>query len=501
MSLVDDFLNLIRSEYKPTAGGFVRFDRQVMAKKMKLAQLGKDRGARGVPPADAQAPDTVEQEIGESIRTLALAERRQAEENLATYEDRLRGATPASTPAQMMAIASQGVAELENAMLQARVRLNVVRQEVADREKALADFRQENRLVRPPHPPRGHYVMLAVLALCFFVETIPNAIFLSEGSEYGYIGGYFVAILFSAGNLGFGFLTGRLAMPNLVHVIWGRKLAGFLGTLLLIGLLLAINLLAAHYRGAITDGHTETEAIKLAPERMRNDPLGFLADTKAILMVCLGLGCGFVALIEGLLWQDPYPGYQRVQRHLDQAREHWVYLIQETAEKIQETYGDSASRLNEERIGIENRRQVRPDIQSKMRLLVKSFGDHLDYLADAGRYFIEVYREANIEARGEGPRPPSFSKRWDLTGVEPLLEPREASLTVDWDAISTALLGATKEVDAAHKKVLAWLGQLELKGNAALADAGIAAGAQSERKPDTADLAGPAAEALGEGRA
>src|SRR5690242_19594457 len=80
LSLVNGILNLFRSDYKPAPGEFLPIDRQSVVQKMQIREMGRERGARGVPSADASDLDTVEQEITDAIKSRAAEERQRAVE-------------------------------------------------------------------------------------------------------------------------------------------------------------------------------------------------------------------------------------------------------------------------------------------------------------------------------------------------------------------------------------------------------------------------------------
>ena len=89
----------------------------------------------------------------------------------------------AGAAVDMRVLARQAESDMESMLLAVKGDLRVARKEVIERERALDTFKRENRLKRPAHPPRGHFLFVAILVLLFAAETLPNAVILGEGEE------------------------------------------------------------------------------------------------------------------------------------------------------------------------------------------------------------------------------------------------------------------------------------------------------------------------------
>jgi hypothetical protein len=482
LNLVNGILNLFRTDYKPAPGEFLPIDRQSVVQKLQIREIGRERGARGVPPPDASDLDTVEQEITEAIKSRAAEERHRAVEQLRYYQDQLRTADPEGAAASILATAQRSITTFKSELLSVRAELDQARRNVVQRELAFSEFKSSHGLNRPPVPPKGHFKMYALLAIIFLIETIPNGYFLGEGSDFGFAGGYIIAIVFSAFNLLFGFFAGFFGITHLTHRSSAKKLAGFLAVVVFLLLTIGMNFLAAHYRGAVTSGMSETEAAMAAPRLMRADPWSFLDDTRSILMVVIGLFVAFVAMLEGYFWQDPYPGYARNFKHLQQAEDYWSSLVNDSIANLREIYDADTRQIQALQASLRDRQLILPEIIGNRHRLVDAFNAHLTHLSDVGRYLVDVYRESNIETRKVA-KPDYFGRSWQLTGVEPIAQPDEIKVNEgQFASVGAALVEATSNLSREMDNTMQWIAALGGAASAVHADAHIAReGAEAKR--------------------
>lgn len=472
MAIVDDILGFFRTNYKPSPGEFLRFDQQRLAEKLRLRDEGKERGAKNQPPADATDLDVVEQNIAEAMRQQALDDERRTREQFEYYTDRIRGANPAGQAATMFLQAQTAVADFRKAELAARAILDAARQNVIQREKQVSQFRADHGLRHPPNPPKGHWVMSFILIVCLALEIGVNSSVLSAGSEFGLLGGVIGAFFYTALSMALAFILGFFGFTHLNHRNIGVKLLGASGSLILLGFILFVNLLAAHYRVAITSGYTEIEAAHRATETIVADPSAFFADTQSILMVGLSLVIAFVTAMEGLFWQDPYPGYARVQKYKLQADARWARAVIGHSDELEAIYHHHVKKIEALQTSLRDRQALIPEILGHRRRLVAAFNTHLLHIQDVGRYLMSTYREANTETRTAN-KPKYFNRAWKLDTVAQMDMPDDiaAGNRADWKEVGEQLLAASTELHDAHRDVVAWIKRLGSSDSAQHADA------------------------------
>jgi hypothetical protein len=193
-------------------------------------------------------------------------------------------------------------------------------------------------------------------------------------------------------------------------------------------------------------------------------------------MVGLSIVVAFVTAAEGLFWQDPYPGYARVQRYSLQAHSRWVGALEGHRAELEDIYRDHTDQIRALQASLADRQSMIPQILGNRRRLVQSFNTHLQHIQDVGRFLISNYREANQETR-KSSAPRYFSRAWKLDAVNAMDVPADSDAgdAGAWADVSKQLKEASAELHAAHEEAVAWIKQLSTSESAAHADARQAA--------------------------
>ncbi|WP_395016007.1 hypothetical protein [Dongia sp.] len=454
--MLGDVLSFLRTQYKPGPGQFLQIDPKIIVEKMDLRQRAADRARANQPAPDSASLDEVEQEIESTIRSIAAEDQARTYDQIATYEQRLRGADVAGAAVDMRVIARQAESDMESMLLAVKGDLRVARKEVLDREHTLEAFRKDHGLKRPAHPPRGHFLFSAIIVLLFAAETLPNAIILGEGEELGIAGGYTVAILFSLINLSLGFAAGRWGWTNAIHKNFFRKLSGLVLALGCLGGVLLINLALAHYRAAIESGMASSTAAAAVIPQMQAQPL-LLGDIKSVIMVAMGVISALIVMMEGWFWDEPYPGYAEVSDHLRQAQSRYHDMVEEKLDHLKSVQEEFVQKIQVERSRLRDRRLEIPYVMQERQRLLARFKDHLTHLQDVGRQALVVYRDTNRKAR-QVPAPKRFDEVWHLNGFGPIelaeLPPIPES---EYAKANKALEDSINKLQTAYEEAIRWI--------------------------------------------
>lgn len=458
VALVDDILSYLRTNYKPAAGEFLRFDQKKLLENIRLRDVARERGAKGQPAPDTPDLDVVELDIAEAMRQQALDDERRTREQFNHYTQRLQSLNPAGEAATMFATAQAAVAEFRSAMITVRAALGQARKNVIERERQVEIFKVKNGLDRPPDPPKGHWVMSLLLAVCFLAEIGINSSVLSVGSEFGILGGIIAAFFYTFISMACAYMLGFWGLTQLNHMKWLRKLFGVLVSVVFVAAVLVVNLLAAHYRIAMTSGLTEVDAALRAARTMRQDYFLFLDDTQSILMVGLSLVVAIITMLEGLFWRDTYPGYAKVGRFALQAHARWMNDLSRHRAELEDIYDRHARKIQSLQSSLSDRQRLIPQVLGHRRMLVHNFNNHLNHIQDVGRYLIANYREANAETR-EAPKPKYWKQTWNLDSVQPMDPPddSDAGDPKAWNEVGRRLIEASRELNEAHSEITNWI--------------------------------------------
>src|SRR5262249_37881153 len=135
----------------------------------------------------------------------------------------------------------------------------------------------------------------------------------AKGNELGYLGGVAEALVFAILNLVVSFFVGLFGVREVNHPRVFRKLVGIFSIAFWIVFAVGLNLALAHYREI--SGVIYEDAGAQVLKRLATSPTG-LVDIKSWLFFALGLVFSVAALIDGLFYTDPFPGYADLEKRV-----------------------------------------------------------------------------------------------------------------------------------------------------------------------------------------
>jgi hypothetical protein len=290
--------------------------------------------------------------------------------------------------------------------------------------------------------------------LVLVVESVLNGNLLALSNELGLLGGILDAGIISLLNVAWGFAVGRFMLPNLWHRSRARISIGVLGVLAYVLVTCAFNLAVGHYRDALAVGLGGQAILDVAP-RTLNDPLA-LTGFKSWLLVGLGILFSAVALLEGLVWDDCYPGYGAVARRAALQREEFEALYRDLQDDL--TIKDACLKeMRQRNREIGRQRDLFDEIIQNRARMHAALRDHLDHLKNALNQLLSVYREANRRARRE-PVPARFEGRhepkWAGEPPPPAEQERRTRISAEVERANEELEAWTKEVLEAYEDAL-----------------------------------------------
>ncbi len=219
--------------------------------------------------------------------------------------------------------------------------------EIRERKKEFNEFRETHVLTRAARfPTQAEKVFLQmVLAALVLVEGGLNSYFFAQGMLGGFIDGLFYALLFAFINILLAYCYGRFFLPQLFHRGFVHKALGAL--LLTLGLvaIVAVALIIAHYRLAVSDGFLEAAAV-IAWGTFRTSPFDKLQDIQSVLLVVVSIGFALGAMFDAFKLDDRYPGYGDVTRRLNQALEDYALELEIVREQREELKATSLNELD-----------------------------------------------------------------------------------------------------------------------------------------------------------
>lgn len=390
---------------------FEKINTNKMARDLHLRELGEESAKQELPSLDSTYLDSTEEKIVGVIENSQTSARQRCMSEIKTYGERL---SKLNFREQLGAIDSEirkKRSEFDQQVEKATRELVPEQEDLKNKQNDLEQFKEDNSLKRRAHPYDLPWKVLSlgIIAVLFLIETIGNTSFLAKGNELGLLGAYTEAIVISFVNLGIAFLLGRLA-KNVVHIHWNRKFVGFFVAMVFITFAILFNLMVSHYR-EIT-GTALDEGGQLAIAAFGENPWG-LKDFQSWILFFMGFLFAIISFIDGLFWDDIYPGYGEYARLSKDQEEHYKEKYEEHEKELKNTFDVAVENLGKIKQKIVGYGEEHDSILDGHRRFIKSFEDHLGHLEHAGNSLLNTYRAANRDMR-DGEAPERFKIPWKM---------------------------------------------------------------------------------------
>jgi len=305
-------------------GNWNQPDIRQMARDLQIDENAERHGRKNIPAPNETAPSTTgtQTEIIALINGLihqshASCQHRLTELNGGVTQamNRLRQAIQ-----RISTSATHHRMQTQQRKAGAKLRIQDADQRLASKEKELKEFKDKHRIYREPIDSQAWPMKLGIVLTIIFVEGVINTYFFSQGSELGLLGGTIQALIFAGIDGGIVTILGILAAP-IRNKIFDHPFTRIRATtVLLIFLLWAVlyNLGVTHYREAFSSLHPDPMAEAL--QRLMEQKL-LLLQFDSYLLFLFGVALSIGGFTTGFLWMDPVPGYEKLHREHEEARE------------------------------------------------------------------------------------------------------------------------------------------------------------------------------------
>jgi len=391
MSILDHFRKP-RTNVVASILEFPAIDTDGMIKKMKLKELGRERGERNLPSSDSEVFDAVEQSIINEIENEAKTQFSSYLDHQKTYAERAGDVNIQTLILGVKTIAADAITDLERKTQIGTSDLYSRKRDLIESERDLKQFRERHALERPARDYGEKTFKIGILIFILALEASLNGAFLSKGSDLGLIGGVFQALIIAAINVFLGVAAGRLLFPWTLYRDIGVRILASVGIAAYLVINFGFNLAIAHYRNAISVD--PFDASSLAYRSFLSSPLG-IDDMQSWALFIIGLSFSLVAAYDGFRMDDPYPGYgQRMRQNLEAHDEYTsekdgllaqLHLIKKAAEEKMDDLVRS----------IQNRQGEHNFILKKSDALKQSMIHHYVHLESAANTLLSYYRDEN----------------------------------------------------------------------------------------------------------
>jgi hypothetical protein len=402
-------------EYRPSLKVFPDVSVDTLAKDLNVVERATSNGRAEHPTTESSSLDEVEYAIIERIYSERTAAHQSLVDQLDTHIRRLNALDFEGRFSVIQHAAPEAVAEFRAEANQGRDELYQLRRALWENENERNVFRRRHKLFRAPQIQTPTTIALKITLLCalFVSETYVNGVFLAKGSELGFIGGVVEAFVFAVLNVVVSFFIGLVGVRQGYHTSIVRKLIALISLVGWLCFAVVLNFALAHYReisGALYD-----DAGARVIAHLRANPLG-LVDIKSWLFIAIGLVWSTIALADGIIFTDPFPGYAKLEKRVRAAHANYMQTKNDLIESLRAIRDDAAVRMQDAQSDLNKRRLEHEAIlQGRVRVL-ELFEQHQHQLERAGRALLEQYRGVNRKIRSTA-APNRFGEIWQLDRI------------------------------------------------------------------------------------
>jgi len=417
--------------YRPATTVFLDLSVDRVADEFDLVARGGERGAENRPTSDAQTLDDVEHKIVERIE----AHKQDANiiylDQLHTYDERLTALSFEERFATIQQAAPEAVGDFRAEATVGRDELFVLRRRLNESEIERGQFRKYHRIERPARLASTGTIVLktGVLAIMLIIEVMINGSFLAKANLGGLLGGAVQAVTFAALNIIASFFWGMVLIRLVNRRNYFLKLIGALSALAYLAFAIALNLTLSHLREIPPVVSLNDNVGQEVLHRLLTAPFG-LTDINSWLLFAIGFVFSLIAMVDGLMFFDPYIGYAGLDRRWIEATRQFADTRGDLIERLRDIREDATQAMNEAARDLSVRRSEYDSLLQGRSRLAQRFDQHQNQIEQTCRALLEIYREANRKARST-PAPDYFAKPFGLerisyAGAEPNASARES---------------------------------------------------------------------------
>ncbi|HEU0117956.1 MAG TPA: hypothetical protein VFR09_04925, partial [Alphaproteobacteria bacterium] len=231
MGVLNDFLGKPaqgKDALEPIAHSFPELDLEKIKQDLHLAEEGKKRGEKNLPPSSSEALDDIEHKIITTIETEQRRYLQSANSQLASAQQQI-----SSLDLEHEAVSIGGAAQRASSDFMVKVddgkaKLFMLWRNVCMIEEQWNAFRAQHKLSHPADYPLSRLWNFAVILAILVVESILNGNFLARGLETGLVGGIIEAFVIAAVNVSFGVFLGNFVVRYMFHCSLPLRILAFI---------------------------------------------------------------------------------------------------------------------------------------------------------------------------------------------------------------------------------------------------------------------------------
>lgn len=321
-----------------------QLDPQEIARQLGVQEEARRLGEAGMPASDSKLLSGGEQRIIQHLEKARLDYIDWANLRLAVLNEDLSRLDV--TPVVNRALQADKEFERKASALLAprQITVSQLAERSASRQQELAEFKQRNGLTRNAHDQLPWFVRFGALFVFVIIEGLANAWLFATGLSGGLIQGFVLAAIIAGLNVVLASFWGIQAR-NLYHRKWSRKVCGLFACLAALGFMTGVGFAVGHYRDALIAEADDPARVALTTLTHSFFSLG---DMTSWLLFVVSLLFGLFAFIDGMKWDDPYPGYGKLSRATAQDREDFQEALTEVRVELESLKEETLGQLDKD---------------------------------------------------------------------------------------------------------------------------------------------------------
>ncbi len=402
-NVIGNFLKsfFTKEEVLPEQSGviFQSVDTDRALKNLKIKESAIEDGERDTPNSDEKNIGSNELKIYQFIATETSQRKQQVNENILSYDRAIAVINIQDKFEEAENLGKLTKHKIESIVQEDKNRLVDSKDKFQELEKDYKKFRTDNNITYVPDIKLSYLWATGILLAILLIETILNGIFFAKGSPYGILGGTMYALLIAFVNIAIAWGLGRF-ICNKNHIKKRLKTIGSMAVLGVMFWLTAYNLFVAHYRQQL-DVDIKN-AGTLAAKAFFESPFA-LNDFGSWVLFFVGLVFGFIACIDGYYWDDPYPGYGKLYKRMEQAKKDWHKDQNGTMERLENLKLKQLDKFTEMQSAVKSDVNSLQDVVGQKKTLITNFENNIEQIESSCKILIKMYREINMDYRKEDP--------------------------------------------------------------------------------------------------
>ena len=419
-----------------------RIDLEAIKEKLQIEQKAKEAGTSRPPiPASNDIEfDAPQKDIVGYFRDMLVARKNSAQDDIKRRLDEMEVLEIEIENDNIDTVCGRTEIAIKEELTKSEQDLSNAYKSCLVDNRLFRKFKFDNNLDRDAVYPESKIFHWAVIALILLLETIGNSYFFAQGSNLGFVGGAFQALLVSVVNIGLALFIGTIVLPYKNGLTLEEdfpKICLFLVSIVsLATIVFFLNLAVAHYRDVL--GDAPLEAIKLAIPKLIKSLFG-IVDIDAWMLFGTGILAATLAILKGYYSDDIHPNYGKLDRKNKAINADYAELKETLLHKILDliNYGkkidadeDEEAKAHEGIKAIDIYQATYRKNINRYRGLIsscekayKGFSDELLDIEKGCNQLLTHYREINIAIRGvESPAPRYFNEEYSFDEVDSKLE-------------------------------------------------------------------------------